>query len=145
MATTRKVRIRSADHFRTSACRSSRRAKRQVIAHGGRHADPSTQLSRRSSSASGGSGGSFGVALTVSEPAVTVAVTDSGSCVTTPEVQCPASDSTHGRGLAMVTALADSVTVQGGAEGRTVTAELLTQVRPGSPTPCSARPGDRRP
>ncbi|MEU2877374.1 ATP-binding protein [Streptomyces sp. NPDC007070] len=95
--------------------------------------------------ASGGSGGSFGVALTVSEPAVTVAVTDSGSCVTTPEVQCPASDSTHGRGLAMVTALADSVMVQGGAEGRTVTAELLTQVRPGSPTPCSARPGGRRP
>lgn len=94
---------------------------------------------------SGGSGGSFGVALTVSDLAVTIAVTDSGSRVTNPEVQCPAPDSTHGRGLGMVTALADRVMVQGSAEGRTVTAELLIRVSPDSLAPSSTHPGVRRP
>ncbi|KUN33892.1 hypothetical protein AQJ30_32095 [Streptomyces longwoodensis] len=74
--------------------------------------------------ASGDGAGTFHVALTVSERTITIAVTDSGDTKTTPEVQEPPLNSTHGRGLALVTAVADSVTVQGDDSGRTVTAEL---------------------
>ncbi|MFE0346199.1 ATP-binding protein [Streptomyces griseoluteus] len=75
--------------------------------------------------ASGGAG-AFHVTLTVSELTTTIAVTDSGRARTTPEIQQPPLNATHGRGLGMVAALADSVTVQGDDSGRTVTAELRT-------------------
>ncbi|GAB2795796.1 hypothetical protein GCM10027073_29730 [Streptomyces chlorus] len=45
---------------------------------------------------------------------------------TAPEIQHPSSTATHGRGLGMVAALADSVTVQGDESGRTITAKLGT-------------------
>jgi anti-sigma regulatory factor (Ser/Thr protein kinase) len=74
--------------------------------------------------ASGDAAGAFHVTLTVSELTIAIAVTDSGDAKTAPEVQHPSLNSTHGRGLGMVAALADSVVVQGDDSGRTVTAEL---------------------
>ncbi|MEU4874724.1 ATP-binding protein [Streptomyces sp. NPDC021608] len=74
--------------------------------------------------ASGDGAGAFHVTLTVSELTTTIAVTDAGHSKTTPEVQHPPLNATHGRGLGMVAALADSVTVQGDDSGRTITAEL---------------------
>ena len=74
--------------------------------------------------ASGDGVGSFHVTLTVSELTTTIAVTDAGHSKTAPEVQHPPLNATHGRGLGMVAALADSVTVQGNDSGRTIIAEL---------------------
>ncbi|WP_324606155.1 ATP-binding protein [Streptomyces griseus] len=74
--------------------------------------------------ASGDAAGAFHVTLTVSELTIAIAVTDSGDTKTAPEVQRPSLNSTHGRGLGMVAALADRVVVQGDEAGRTVTAEL---------------------
>ncbi|MEU9246370.1 ATP-binding protein [Streptomyces sp. NPDC048385] len=74
--------------------------------------------------ASGDGASAFHVTLTVSELATTIAVTDAGHAKTTPKIQRPPLNATHGRGLGMVAALADSVTVQGDDAGRTVTAEL---------------------
>ncbi|MET8245765.1 ATP-binding protein [Streptomyces sp. NPDC005202] len=73
---------------------------------------------------SGDTAGTFHVTLTVSELAIAIAVTDSGDAKTTPEVQHPSPNTTHGRGLGMVAALADNVVIQGDNSGRTVTAEL---------------------
>jgi anti-sigma regulatory factor (Ser/Thr protein kinase) len=74
--------------------------------------------------ASGHGAGAFHVTLTVSELTTTIAVTDSGQARTTPEIQHPPLNATHGRGLGMVAALADNITIQGDDSGRTVTAEL---------------------
>ncbi|WP_416979339.1 ATP-binding protein [Streptomyces sp. T028] len=87
--------------------------------------------------ASGEAAGSFHVTLTVSELTVTIAVTDSGHTKTVPEVQHPPLNATHGRGLGMVAALAESVTVQGDDSGRTVTAELRVQASLQESAPCS--------
>ncbi|MGN5379211.1 ATP-binding protein [Streptomyces lasalocidi] len=80
--------------------------------------------------ASGDAAGTFRVAVTVSELTITIAVTDSGHTKTAPGVQHPPLNATHGRGLGMVAALADSVMVQGNESGRTVTAELFAQPGP---------------
>ncbi|MFK8907576.1 ATP-binding protein [Streptomyces sp. YS-3] len=80
--------------------------------------------------------GTFHVRLTVSERAITITVTDSGGTETAPEVQHPPLNSTHGRGLALVTALADSVTIQGDDSGRTVTAELRVRADVEEPARC---------
>ncbi|MEV6547625.1 ATP-binding protein [Streptomyces sp. NPDC051597] len=85
---------------------------------------------------SGDGGGTFHVALTVSERTITITVTDAGGTETAPEVQHPPLDSTHGRGLALVTALADSVTIQGDDSGRTVTAELCVRADAEEPARC---------
>ncbi|MBA9054450.1 ATP-binding protein [Streptomyces murinus] len=85
--------------------------------------------------ASGNSDGAFHVALTVSPLAVVIEVTDSGTSETSPRVQRPTPDSTHGRGLGMVAALADRVRVQGSDPGRTVTAELDAPLHRQEPTP----------
>ncbi|MEU5094838.1 ATP-binding protein [Streptomyces sp. NPDC020996] len=74
--------------------------------------------------ASGDGAGAFHVTLTVSELSTTIAVTDAGQTKTAPEIQHAPLSATHGRGLAMVAALADSLTVQGDDSGRTITAEL---------------------
>ncbi|MDQ0991641.1 ATP-binding protein [Streptomyces sp. V3I7] len=86
---------------------------------------------------SGDHAGAFHIALIVSDLAITIAVTDSGRTKTAPEVQHPPLNATHGRGLAMVTALADSVTVHGDDSGRTVTAELRVQVNRRESTSCA--------
>ncbi|MEU5794855.1 ATP-binding protein [Streptomyces sp. NPDC047813] len=67
--------------------------------------------------ASGHSGGTFHVALTVSLLAVVIEVTDSGTSETSPQAQRPTPESTHGRGLGMVAALTDRLRIQGGAPG----------------------------
>ncbi|MGW0884363.1 ATP-binding protein [Streptomyces sp. NPDC002671] len=74
--------------------------------------------------ASGHRAGTFHVGLTISERTITIAVTDHGSAKTAPEIQHPPLSATHGRGLGLVAALADSITVQGNDSGRTITAEL---------------------
>ncbi|MFE9418385.1 ATP-binding protein [Streptomyces griseofuscus] len=89
--------------------------------------------------ASGNSGGTFHVALTVSPLAVVIEVTDSGTPETSPRVQRPTPESTHGRGLGMVAALADRVRIQGGDPGRTVTAVLDAPLRCQESTPQPAR------
>ncbi|WP_234377116.1 ATP-binding protein [Streptomyces sp. TP-A0356] len=87
--------------------------------------------------ASGDDAGTFHVTLTVSELAVTIAVTDSGDAKTSPAIQHPSPNSTHGRGLGMVSALADRVVVQGDDSGRTVTAELRGRAELRESAPCS--------
>src|SRR3954447_23768130 len=62
--------------------------------------------------ASGDAAGAFHATLTVSELTIAIAVTDSGDTKTAPEIQHPSLSSTHGRGLGMVAALADSVVIQ---------------------------------
>ncbi|MEU6550190.1 ATP-binding protein [Streptomyces sp. NPDC046915] len=86
--------------------------------------------------ASGDATGTFHVTLTISESAVTVAVSDSGDTKSTPAVQHPSPNATHGRGLGMVAALADCVEVQGDNAGRTVTAELRLRANSQEPAPC---------
>ncbi|KOX04238.1 hypothetical protein ADL04_09235 [Streptomyces sp. NRRL B-3648] len=87
--------------------------------------------------ASGDDAGAFRVSLTISDRALTIAVTDCGHTKTTPEVQDPPLNATHGRGLVLVAALADSVTVQGDESGRTVTAELCVRANFWESAPCS--------
>ncbi|MFE5405705.1 ATP-binding protein [Streptomyces sp. NPDC056580] len=87
--------------------------------------------------ASGEGAGSFHVSLTVSEQTITVAVADGGHTETVPEVQHPPLNATHGRGLGLVVALADNVTVQGDDCGRTVTAELRAHASLRESAPCS--------
>lgn len=89
-------------------------------------------------------GGAFHVALTVSELTVVIAVTDCGDAKTTPEVQHPSANATHGRGLGMVAVLADSVVVQGDDSGRTITAELHVPASLQESAPSYSRPGDRQ-
>ncbi|MET9144996.1 ATP-binding protein [Streptomyces sp. NPDC004042] len=81
--------------------------------------------------ASGGS--TFHVTLTVSPLAVVIEVTDLGTPDTSPRVQRPTPDSTHGRGLGMVAALADRLQTRGDDSGRTVTAELHAPAHPQGP------------
>ncbi|MFH8221403.1 ATP-binding protein [Streptomyces sp. NPDC018057] len=81
--------------------------------------------------ASGGS--TFQVTLTVSPLAVVIEVTDLGTPDTSPRVQRPTPDSTHGRGLGMVAALADRLQTRGDDSGHTVTAELHTPAHPQGP------------
>ncbi|MFJ8359309.1 ATP-binding protein [Streptomyces sp. NPDC093984] len=87
--------------------------------------------------ASGDTAGAFHVTLSVSELTVTIAVTDSGDAKTSPAIQHPSPNSTHGRGLSMVAALAHRVLVQGDDSGRTVTAELGIPAEPQESAPCS--------
>ncbi|MFD8611337.1 ATP-binding protein [Streptomyces sp. NPDC059631] len=84
---------------------------------------------------SGGPGSTFHVTLAVSPLAVVIEVTDCGTSDTSPRVQHPTPDSTHGRGLGMVAALADRLQTRGGDSGRTVTAELRASVPPQEPAP----------
>ncbi len=97
--------------------------------------------------ASGDDAGTFRVTLTVSEMTTAIAVTDSGDTKTTPEIQHPALNATHGRGLGMVATLADTVAVHGDNSGRTVTAELRIPASRSNYTATAelftyARPGD---
>ncbi|WP_243745103.1 ATP-binding protein [Streptomyces hainanensis] len=68
--------------------------------------------------------GGFHLTLVRSSEGITIAVTDSGGTSTRPHVQDPTADSAGGRGLALVHAYADTVTIHGDHRGHTVTAEL---------------------
>jgi len=74
--------------------------------------------------ASGDDIGTFHVSLAVSALVIAISVTDSGS-PTAPRIKHPGTEATHGRGLGIVTALADNVEIHGDQLGRTITAELL--------------------
>lgn len=78
----------------------------------------------------------FTLALTLTEAdgAVTISVNDAGGAASTPHVEHPATDATHGRGLTLIAACATRVEVHGDHHGYTVTAELRTPVR--EPRPC---------
>lgn len=69
--------------------------------------------------------GSFHVSVAVSERVVSISVTDSGGTKTTPQVEHPGDEATHGRGLALVNALAQRVETHGDPQGHTVTAHLV--------------------
>ncbi|MFF5859916.1 ATP-binding protein [Streptomyces sp. NPDC012751] len=67
-----------------------------------------------------------------------MAVADGGHTKTAPEVQHPPLNAIHGRGLGLVVALADRVTVQGDDCGRTITAELHIRAGLRDLAPCSS-------
>jgi len=94
-------------------------------------------------SASGSDSGSFHFTLIRSASAVVIAVTDIGSSLTTPHVEKPDEDDTHGRGLELVAALAYRVHVRGDdRHGHTVTAELHLDSAPaGADIGTIPRPG----
>ncbi|NJP99354.1 ATP-binding protein [Streptomyces zingiberis] len=79
--------------------------------------------------ASGHPCGSFHLALALSPQVLALSVTDAGSTTSTPKAGHPGDDAVHGRGLAMVTALAHRLVIHDTHEGRTVTAELFTSPR----------------
>ncbi|MFJ4621519.1 ATP-binding protein [Streptomyces sp. NPDC088812] len=76
--------------------------------------------------ASGHASGSFHLALAVSPQVVALSVTDDGNAGTAPKIEHQDQDAEHGRGLAMVNAIAHRIVVRNTDGGRTVTAELFT-------------------
>ena len=78
-------------------------------------------------SASGGPNGSFHISLHRSPGTVLLAVTDTGGSTTAPHIETPDENHTHGRGLSLVTALANRVRVSGDDYGRTVTVEMADE------------------
>lgn len=76
----------------------------------------------------------FTLTLTEADGTVTISMTDAGGTTSTPHVEHPAPDATHGRGLTLVAACATRAEVHGHHHGHTVTAELRTPVR--EPRPC---------
>ncbi|MCC3653208.1 ATP-binding protein [Streptomyces sp. S07_1.15] len=85
--------------------------------------------------ASGHPCGSFHLALAVWRQVIALSVTDAGGTASTPKAGHPSEDAVHGRGLAMVTALAHRVVIHDSHQGRTVTAELFIGLHPGE-LPC---------
>ncbi|SCK43481.1 ATP-binding protein [Streptomyces sp. WMMB 322] len=76
-------------------------------------------------SASGNEGAVFYLTITRTPETVWISVTDAGGTRTTPHVEHPDENETHGRGLALVSALTQRLHVHGNDEyGHTVTAEL---------------------
>lgn len=73
---------------------------------------------------SGEPSGTFHVRLALSDHLLSISVTDRGGSKTSPTVEHPADGDLHGRGLAMVTALARHVETRGDDQGLTVTAHL---------------------
>ncbi|MQS37049.1 ATP-binding protein [Streptomyces katsurahamanus] len=80
--------------------------------------------------ASGQENGVFQVALALSEPVLAVSVTDAGDSATIPRIASADAAAVHGRGLSMVSTLANHIAIHDTGEGHTVTAELTT-ARPG--------------
>lgn len=73
---------------------------------------------------SGDPAGTFHITVAVSARVVSISVTDSGGTKTTPQIERPTTEDTHGRGLGMVNALAHHVETYGDQRGHTVTAHL---------------------
>ncbi|MCF6525582.1 ATP-binding protein [Streptomyces sp. JJ36] len=87
-------------------------------------------------------GATFGLTLVHAPEALFVSVTDGGSSRTTPHVEEPGEDAAHGRGLALVTALAHHVHIHGDdRHGHTVVAELRLTPEPARTTPGQATRG----
>ncbi|MFE4962322.1 ATP-binding protein [Streptomyces sp. NPDC056660] len=84
---------------------------------------------------SGGECGSFHLALAVAPQVIALSVTDDGGGGSAPKVEHQGQDAEHGRGLGMVSALAQRVVVQGVNGGYTVTAELFVNAQRGG-HPC---------
>ncbi len=74
--------------------------------------------------ASGSPAGAFHLTLTLSRQVLAISVTDAGGTARGPELKCPSTEATRGRGLGIVTALAAHVEIHGDHQGRTVTAKL---------------------
>lgn len=131
------------------------RARRWIrdVLHDSPHADDAalivTELGANAvhHSASGTPNGSFHLSLHRWPGVVVLAVTDTGGSDTKPHVEMPDEEETHGRGLALVMALAGRVRVSGDDYGRTVTVELTDEERvaPGerTPEPLEPRPAAR--
>ncbi|WP_243740858.1 ATP-binding protein [Streptomyces sp. 8K308] len=66
----------------------------------------------------------FRLSITRTPEALTIAVTDAGGTATKPRVTHPDADSSHGRGLAIVSALATTLTIRGDQHGHTITVRL---------------------
>ena len=66
----------------------------------------------------------FHVTLTITPGTLTVAVTDEGTKLHSPEAQQAGTDATHGRGLDIVHVLAHQVAITDDHLGRTVTGVL---------------------
>lgn len=110
----------------------ARRWTRDILSEGP-HADDAalivTELGTNAllHSASGNQGEAFYLTITHTPETVWISVTDAGGTRTTPHVEHPDEDDTHGRGLALVSALTQDLHVHGNDEyGHTVTAELHT-------------------
>ncbi|MET8948818.1 ATP-binding protein [Streptomyces sp. NPDC004542] len=87
--------------------------------------------------ASGREQGGFHLALAISPQVVALSVTDDGGTSTAPKTQHQDQDAEHGRGLDMVSALAQRVIVHTSQAGHTVTAELFTAPKePAGGHPC---------
>jgi anti-sigma regulatory factor (Ser/Thr protein kinase) len=84
--------------------------------------------------ASGQESGSFHLALAVSSQVVALSVTDNGGRGA-PKLEHQDQEAEHGRGLAMVDAIAHRLVVHDSADGRTITAELYAGARSGG-HPC---------
>ncbi|PJE97196.1 hypothetical protein CUT44_13955 [Streptomyces carminius] len=69
-------------------------------------------------------GPAFRITITRTTQAVTLAVTDTGGSPTHPHITHPDEESTHGRGLAIVTHLAAALEIHHDTGGHTVTATL---------------------
>lgn len=85
---------------------------------------------------SGDHAGAFHVSVALSERVVSISVTDSGGTKTTPQVEHPGDEATHGRGLALVNALAQLVETHGNPQGHTVTAYLVRTPSTVGPIAC---------
>ncbi|MEU6604107.1 ATP-binding protein [Streptomyces shenzhenensis] len=82
--------------------------------------------------ASGRERGSFHLALAVSAQVVALSVTDEGGTGSAPpKVEHQDQEAEHGRGLGMVSTLAHRVIIHDSNGGYTITAELITDGRPG--------------
>lgn len=71
-------------------------------------------------------GSAFRVTITRAAEAVTLSVTDTGATTTHPRITYPDEETTHGRGLAIVTALAVALEIHHDGHGHTVTAHIPT-------------------
>jgi anti-sigma regulatory factor (Ser/Thr protein kinase) len=84
---------------------------------------------------SGQAAGTFYLALAVSPQMIALSVTDNGGTKTVPKVAHQDQEAEHGRGLGMVSVIADRVAVHSTTEGHTVTAHLFAH-SPRGAHPC---------
>jgi anti-sigma regulatory factor (Ser/Thr protein kinase) len=110
----------------------ARRWTRDVLSDSG-HADDAalivTELGTNAllHSTSGNQGEAFSLTISRTPETVLISVTDAGGTRTTPHVEHPDENDTHGRGLALVSTLAQRLHINGDDKhGHTVTAELTT-------------------
>lgn len=107
----------------------ARRWTRDIL-NGNPHVDDAalivTELSTNAllHSNSGYSQDSFCLTLTLKPDTLTITVADSGGSHSKPRMERPNANTLHGRGLALVAALADHLQVRGGTDGHIITATL---------------------